>query len=173
MSPYSIPGITSGLRLQVKTYTSDELVAAIKSTVITMYNLESKKIFSKSRKRELVMARHIMRYIARTLTKLSLTEIGEKFPGEDAADHTTVMHSVQTILDLMDTDLYLKAQIIEIRKSIEGGGIIIKGTEKPVSFPQCMRVNDKRRLNTRNVKKPVLQREVTMAESEKIMAKYL
>lgn len=171
MSPYSIPGITTATRLKVKTYTKDELCAAILRTVVRTYNLGDKKVFSKSRKRELVISRHIMRYLARSLTKLSLTEIGEMFPGQVAADHTTVMHSVRTTMDLMDTDPYLKAQVIDMRKSIEGGGLVVIGEKR--TLPDCMKVKDKRK-SAKNVRSTVIaQRDTILSESEKVMAKYL
>jgi hypothetical protein len=172
MSPYSIPGIVSATRLKVKTYTKDELVEAIRKSVIGMYNLEGKKVLSKSRKRELVIARHIMRYMARSLTKMSLKEIGQEFPGDGPADHTTIMHSVRTTLDLMDTDPQLKAQVIDMRKSIEGGGILIKG-EKRSPIPECMKTREKYYSARRPRTTVIVEREITMAESEKVMAKYL
>jgi chromosomal replication initiator protein len=48
-------------------------------------------------------------YITRTITDLSLAEIGAKFGGRD---HTTVMHACQKIEGLMSNDK-------EIRKTVE------------------------------------------------------
>lgn len=172
MSPYSIPGITTATRLKVKTYTKDELCEAIRRTVIRMYNLGDRKVFSKSRKRELVISRHIMRYMARSLTKLSLKEIGQMFPGEGPADHTTVMHSVRTTMDLMDTDPYLKAQVIDIRKTIEGGGLVLLGAKR-VSFPDCMRLSKDLKRAKRERSTVIAPRETILSESEKVMQKYL
>lgn len=172
MSPYSIPGIVSATRLKVKTYTKDELMDTIRRTVSLMYNLDEKSVLSKNRKRELVIARHIMRYMARSLTKLSLKEIGQQFPGGGPSDHTTVIHSVRTTLDLMDTDPQLKAQVIDIRKTIEGGGIVIKG-EKRFGLPECMRTKEKYYSARRPRTTVIVEREITMSESEKVMAKYL
>jgi hypothetical protein len=172
MSPYSIPGIVSATRLKVKTYTKEELMEAIRRTVSNMYNLDAENVLRKNRKRELAIARHIMRYMARSLTKLSLKEIGEHFPGGGPADHTTVMHSVRTTLDLMDTDAQLKAQVIDIRKTIEGGGIVIKG-ERKAGLPECMRTKEKYYSARKQRTTVIVEREITMSESEKVMAKYL
>lgn len=172
MSPYSIPGIVSATRLKVKTYTKDDLMDTIRRTVSSMYNLDEKSVLLKNRKRELVIARHIMRYMARSLTKLSLKEIGQHFPGGGAADHTTVMHSVRTTLDLMDTDPQLKAQVIDIRKTIEGGGIVIKG-EKRFGLPECMRTKEKYYSARTPRTTVIVEREITMSESEKVISKYL
>jgi hypothetical protein len=113
-----------------------------------------------------------MRYMARSLTKLSLKEIGQHFPGGGPADHTTIIHSVRTTLDLMDTDPQLKAQIIEIRKTIEGGGIVIKG-ERKASLPDCMKTKEKYYSARKQRTTVIVEREITMSESEKVMAKYL
>ena len=52
----------------------------------------------KSRKQEIVFARQIAMYLMRELTGASLKTIGNHFGGRD---HTTVMHSVNTISDLV------------------------------------------------------------------------
>ncbi|MCE2504242.1 MAG: chromosomal replication initiator protein DnaA [Chlorobi bacterium] len=52
----------------------------------------------KSRKQEIVFARQIAMYLMRELTGASLKTIGNHYGGRD---HTTVMHSVNTIADLV------------------------------------------------------------------------
>ncbi|MEO0272990.1 MAG: chromosomal replication initiator protein DnaA [candidate division WOR-3 bacterium] len=59
---------------------------------LSVYDLKSK-----SRKKEIVLARQIAMYLARNVIGLSLTTIGTYFGGKD---HTTVLHSIQKIEEL-------------------------------------------------------------------------
>lgn len=58
-----------------------------------------------------VKARQIAMYLAKTLTALSLPEIGRRFGGRD---HTTVLHSVRKISGLIERDPVLAAQVERI-----------------------------------------------------------
>ncbi|WP_374755606.1 chromosomal replication initiator protein DnaA [Arcticibacterium luteifluviistationis] len=56
---------------------------------------------SKSRLRSIVIPRQVAMYLAKEMTNLSLKSIGYHFGGRD---HSTVIHAIQTVNDLMDTD---------------------------------------------------------------------
>ncbi|MBR1742768.1 MAG: chromosomal replication initiator protein DnaA [Lachnospiraceae bacterium] len=58
------------------------------------FNIPINDILSKSRKGDIVYARHICMYLCRSLTGNSLVEIGNKIGNRD---HSTVLHSVDTI----------------------------------------------------------------------------
>jgi chromosomal replication initiator protein len=73
----------------------------IMNMVAERYNVRIPDLKSKSRLREIVLPRQIAMYIAKELTDLSLKSIGYHFGGRD---HSTVIHAIQTINDLMDTD---------------------------------------------------------------------
>ena len=49
-------------------------------------------------------------------TKNSLKTIGEHFGGRD---HTTVIHSCQTVKDLMDTDSVFKENVLELTQKVQ------------------------------------------------------
>jgi len=68
----------------------------------------------KSRKKELVYPRQVAMYFAKELTNLSLKSIGYHFGGRD---HSTVIHAVQTISDLMDADDAIKDAVQKIRSN--------------------------------------------------------
>jgi chromosomal replication initiator protein len=53
-------------------------------------------------------------YLAKNLTSLSYPEIGRQFGGRD---HTTVMHAVRTVENLMKSDAQLNEDV-ELIKSI-------------------------------------------------------
>ena len=70
---------------------------------------------AKTRKREIVQARQIAMYFAKDLTKHSLKSIGMHFGGRD---HSTVIHALQTVNDLISTDKSFKKSVGEIRKRL-------------------------------------------------------
>lgn len=77
----------------------------IKEEVATYYKLSIESLESKSRKHEIALARQMSMYIARQLTQLSLKSIGSHFGGKD---HSTVLHSCQTIENYLVTDKAVK-----------------------------------------------------------------
>jgi chromosomal replication initiator protein len=55
-------------------------------------------------------------FLAKQLTSRSLPEIGKKFGNRD---HTTVMHAVARVNDLMETDSQLAEDVELLRKMLE------------------------------------------------------
>jgi chromosomal replication initiation ATPase DnaA len=93
MNPYVIPGIL----MPKGTHTMDSIIEAI----CDHYKITKSRMIGKSRKRELVIARHLFFYFSRTILRKTLFDIG-LFAG--GRDHTTVLHGCQTISDLIKTD---------------------------------------------------------------------
>jgi chromosomal replication initiator protein len=56
-------------------------------------------------------------YLAKQLTMRSLPQIGRKFGGRD---HTTVMHAVRKIDELMRTDPSLAEDVELLRRMLQG-----------------------------------------------------
>jgi chromosomal replication initiator protein len=88
----------------------------IQKLVTEFYGLSVEQLKSKTRKREIVQARQISMYYAKSMTKASLKSIGTYFGGRD---HSTVIHACQTVNDLMDTDKKFKNDVEEIGKRIK------------------------------------------------------
>ena len=67
----------------------------------------------RDRRRNLVYIRQIIMFIAHKRTELTLKAIGQKFAThrDKGFDHTTVLHSINTIHDLIDTDDAVRAEI--------------------------------------------------------------
>ena len=61
------------------------------------------------RAKDISLARQIAMYLIRRMTNLSLKEIGKEFEGRD---HTTVLHSLERVEELVKTDPE-KAEIIK------------------------------------------------------------
>ena len=77
---------------------------------LTPYDLKSK-----TRKKEVVLARQIAMYIARNVIGLSLSAIGSYFGGKD---HTTVLHSIQKIEQMKD-DPQIEVLLNEINRKLK------------------------------------------------------
>ena len=76
--------------------------------------IDAKIIFEEGR--EIVQARQITMFLAKAFTKNSLKTIGEHFGGRD---HTTVIHSCQTVKDLMDTDGSFRESVLELQQKVQ------------------------------------------------------
>jgi len=80
-------------------------VDLIKKVVSEYYRVSIDDIISKSRKLEIAIARHMAIYLTKMLTPLSLKMIGANF---GKRDHSTVLHSCQTIENYIETDSKVK-----------------------------------------------------------------
>ncbi len=77
--------------------------------VCSFYNIEPAILRGQGRSKDISLARQIAMYQIRCMTNLSLKEIGKEF---DNRDHTTVLHSIERITELVKTDPE-KAEIIK------------------------------------------------------------
>ena len=77
--------------------TADSIITATSNT----YGLTTRELTGPSRKQPLARCRQIAMYLCRELTDLSLPKIGKEFGGRD---HTTVIHAVDKIKTLMQSD---------------------------------------------------------------------
>jgi chromosomal replication initiator protein len=83
----------------------------IQRIVSRHFNVTEESLRGKRRTDTIAFPRQIGMYIARTLTDLSLAEIGAKFGGRD---HTTVLHACQKIEALMSSDPEVRGVIEEL-----------------------------------------------------------
>ncbi|MFY8004353.1 MAG: chromosomal replication initiator protein DnaA, partial [Chitinophagaceae bacterium] len=104
------------LRNFVKTSSKEITIDAIQKMVCEYFSVSYDKLLQKTRKREIVQARQITMYLAKAFTKNSLKTIGEHFGGRD---HTTVIHSCQTVKDLMDTDTIFRESVMELTQKVQ------------------------------------------------------
>ena len=56
-------------------------------------------------------------YLSKKLTSRSLPEIGRRFGGRD---HTTVMHAVKKVEELMQQDSQIADDVEMLRRALEG-----------------------------------------------------
>ena len=76
-------------------------ISRIQLKTADLFNISVQDLSSRSRTKEIAMARQTAMYLCRELTKLSLPEIGKKFGNRD---HTTVMHACEKIKTNLKTD---------------------------------------------------------------------
>lgn len=79
------------------------------------FKLAVKEVQSRSRVREFVYARNIIFYLLRKHTKMSLKSSGELF----GRDHTTVIHGIETLNNLMYTDTDVRSEVELIEEKVK------------------------------------------------------
>ncbi len=91
-------------------------VEEIQRKVSDHFNIRLSDMLGPKRVRTLARPRQIAMYLSKQLTSRSLPEIGRRFGGRD---HTTVMHGVKKIEELMVTDSQIADDIELLRRSLE------------------------------------------------------
>ena len=103
-----------GVGTRVKNKRKKLTIADIQQAVCNKYNVKLADLKGKSRKKEIVNPRQIAMYISRELLDDSLVTIANAFD----RDHTTVIHGIDKITDLMDEDEDLKNELEALIKEI-------------------------------------------------------
>ena len=98
-----------------KPVTIDDIIRV----VCTHYGLEPNTIHTKSRKRDVVQARQVAMYLAKTYTDLSTAKIGNLIGNRD---HATVLHACKTIKALKDVDKAFQTEMDEIQAELKNNG---------------------------------------------------
>ncbi len=80
------------------------------------YNVAKSDLLSPRRARSIVRPRQIGMYLAKTLTTRSLPEIGRRFGGRD---HSTVLHAIRKIDELMKQDEKLAREVELLAQLLE------------------------------------------------------
>ena len=80
------------------------------------FNIRLGDLIGPRRLRALARPRQVAMYLSKQLTSRSLPEIGRRFGGRD---HTTIMHGVKKIEELMAQDSQLADDIELLRRALE------------------------------------------------------
>ncbi len=80
------------------------------------FNVSTADITGSKRGQEIMQARQVSIFLVRKLTKLSLPEIGSVFGGRD---HTTIMHSINKVEDMMSKQPEFKKKVDGLEKAIK------------------------------------------------------
>jgi len=92
--------VMMALQNENKDRTDNEKIDFLFSTMRSEFGLSRADLLSKSRKRELVEYRQISMHILKGYTTLGASAIGRVFK----KDHATVLHSIKTVENLLNTD---------------------------------------------------------------------
>jgi chromosomal replication initiator protein len=88
----------------------------IQRVVARQYNVSRSDLLSSRRTANVVRPRQVAMYLAKTLTLRSLPEIGRRFGGRD---HTTVLHAVRKIENLIGNDTSLADEIEALKRMLQ------------------------------------------------------
>jgi len=88
----------------------------IQKTVSETFNVSLDDMKDKTRKKEIVIARQVAMYFSKQYTNHSLKSIGYHFGGRD---HSTVIHAVQTVNDMMETDSQFCSSVETLKKKLK------------------------------------------------------
>ncbi len=87
----------------------------IQKTVSEYFKVDTEDMKAKTRKKEIVIARQVAMYFSKDYTNHSLKSIGYHFGGRD---HSTVIHAVQAVNDMIDIDAKFRNSVEELRKKL-------------------------------------------------------
>ncbi len=87
-------------------------IDSVQEAVADYFKVTIIDLKSKSRKKELVYPRQIAMFLAKEKTELSLKSIGYHFGGRD---HSTVIHAIQTISDLIGNDAHARDAVEKLK----------------------------------------------------------
>jgi chromosomal replication initiator protein len=91
-------------------------IEEIQRIVARQYNVSRADLLSSRRTANVVRPRQVAMYLAKTLTLRSLPEIGRRFGGRD---HTTVLHAVRKIENLVGSDTALADEIELLKRQLQ------------------------------------------------------
>ncbi|MBX2898000.1 MAG: chromosomal replication initiator protein DnaA [Cyclobacteriaceae bacterium] len=100
----------------VKEIQSDVSVDYIQKTVADYFKVGLDQMKSKVKKREIVIPRQVAMYFCKRYTQLTLALIGENFGGRD---HSTVIHALESVEDMMKTDVNFKNSVEDLTKKFK------------------------------------------------------
>ena len=104
--------IKRSVKVDERPLTVDDIVRA----VCEHYNVSTEAMSSRSRRRELVVARQVSMYLAQKHTKMPAARIGKLVAGRD---HSTVVHSCKTVERMMKTNTAFSDEIAGIESSFK------------------------------------------------------
>ncbi|MCX5615767.1 chromosomal replication initiator protein DnaA [Bombella sp. TMW 2.2559] len=115
--PVTLESTQDVLKDMLKAHERRVTIDEIQRKVAEHFNIRLTDMSSARRARAVARPRQIAMYLAKQLTSRSLPEIGRKFGNRD---HTTVMHAVSRVSELMEQDPGLAESVELLRHMLEG-----------------------------------------------------
>ncbi len=91
-------------------------IEIIQKATAEYFGFPEDQLRAKTRKKEIAQARQICMYLCKRLTDSSLKTIGLHFGGRD---HSTVIHAINTVEELINTDIAISEAVERIKNKIE------------------------------------------------------
>lgn len=91
-------------------------IDTIQRVVATNFGIRVSDLLAPTRTARLVLPRHIAMYLSSELLDCSTTEIAEAF---EKKDHTTVLHAIAKVKQLLEKDLSTRATVSEIKRRLD------------------------------------------------------
>jgi chromosomal replication initiator protein len=110
----TIPGVPKTVNRDRTRHINVFTPEVIINTSCRYFDMPLETLQGKCRKREYVMPRQIIMYLLVNYTDMTYLNIGKLFN----KDHTTVIHSKDTVKDLISVDDYMRLRVEELRKQI-------------------------------------------------------
>ena len=115
--PLSVAGAEEILQDLLRAGDRRTTVEDIQKKVAGHYNIRLTDMHSPRRARPVARPRQVAMYLCKALTEHSLPEIGRKFGGRD---HTTIMHGVRKVEELMAADPSFRQDVETLKRAIAG-----------------------------------------------------
>ncbi len=115
--PITLEGTQEVLHDILKAHDRRVTIEEIQRRVAEHWSIRLTDMSSARRARAVARPRQVAMYLAKQLTSRSLPEIGRKFGNRD---HTTVMHAVSRVTELMQTDASFAEDVELLRRMLEG-----------------------------------------------------
>ncbi|MFN7000517.1 MAG: chromosomal replication initiator protein DnaA, partial [Elioraea tepidiphila] len=114
--PVTLESAQEVLRDILRAHDRRVTIEEIQRKVAEHYNIRLTDMSSARRSRQVARPRQVAMYLAKQLTSRSLPEIGRRFGNRD---HTTVMHAVSRIAELMAADAAFAEDVELLRRMLE------------------------------------------------------
>lgn len=98
---WALPGLTNQDKLVFKKRNGN--LKTIIDAVCFSFDVNEEELCSRTRRHDVVVARHLAMMLARRYTTMPLVEIGKSF-SKQKFDHTTVLHGIKNITNLINSD---------------------------------------------------------------------
>lgn len=92
-------------------------IEEVQRRVCEYYSIKMLDLLSSKRIKNLARSRQVAIYLSKNLTTKSLADIGKKFGGRD---HTTVLHAVRKIQELIEEDKEIENDVGVLRRALDG-----------------------------------------------------
>ncbi|MBI3887504.1 hypothetical protein HY310_00355 [Candidatus Microgenomates bacterium] len=103
--------ISEVLKIPIKNPSSHLDARVVLETVCNYYTLPMKLIKGEKRDKSIALPRQIIMYLLKKKTRMTLDEIGDYLGGRD---HTTIMHGVEKIENMLESDNMIASDVDKI-----------------------------------------------------------